>query len=113
MICPYGFIRFNTILFGAVRSTFGANTTGTQFSDNYPRGSYTGNGEFFESGPFFGYFLMICSYGFIKFNTLLFGAVRSPFGANTTETQFSDNSPRGSYTGNGEFFESARFLDIF
>ena len=56
---------------------------------------------------------MICPYGFIKFNTLLFGAVRSPFGANTTETQFSDNSPRGSYTGNGEFFESARFLDIF
>ena len=36
---------------------------------------------------------MICPYGFIKFNTLLFGAVRSPFGANTTETQFSDNSP--------------------
>ena len=59
-----------------------------------------------------GYFLMICPYGFIKCNTLLFGAVRSPFGANTTGTQFSDNSPRG-YTGNGEIFESARFLDIF
>ena len=54
---------------------------------------------------------MICPYGFIKFNMLLFGAVRSPFGANTTGTQFSNNSSRGSYTGNGEFFESARFLD--
>ena len=38
---------------------------------------------------------MICPYGFIKCNTLLFGAVRSPFGANTMGTQFSDNSPRG------------------
>ena len=57
---------------------------------------------------------MICPYGFIKCNTLLFGAViRSPFGANTTGTRFSDNSPRGTYTGNGENFESARFLDIF
>ena len=56
---------------------------------------------------------MICPYGFIKCNTLLFGAVRSPFGANTTGTQFSDNSPRGTYTGNGENFESAHFLDIF
>ena len=95
MICPYGFIKCNTLLFGAVRSPFGANTMGTQFSDNSPRGTYTGNGEIFESAPFFGYFLMICPYGFIKCNTLLFGAVRSPFGANTTGTQFSDNSPRG------------------
>ena len=31
---------------------------------------------------------MICPYGFIKFNTLLFGAVRSPFGANTTKLSF-------------------------
>ena len=45
---------------------------------------------------------MIYPYGFIKFNMLLFGAVRSPFGANTTGSQFSDNSPRGSYTGNGD-----------
>ena len=50
---------------------------------------------------------------FIKCNTLLFVAVQSPFGANMTGTQFLDNSPRGTYTGNGEIFESARFLDIF
>ena len=56
---------------------------------------------------------MICPYGFIKFNTILFGAVRSAFRANTTGTQFSDNSPRGSYTGNGEFFESARSKPIY
>ena len=56
---------------------------------------------------------MICPYGFIKCNMLLLGAVRSPFGAHTTGTRFSDNSPRGQYTGNGEKFESARFLDIF
>ena len=42
---------------------------------------------------------MICPYGFIKCNTLLFGAVRSPFGADTTGTQFSDNSPRGNVHG--------------
>ena len=56
---------------------------------------------------------MICPYRFIKCNTLLFGTIRSPFRANTTGTQFLDNSPRGMYTRNGEIFESARFLDIF
>ena len=56
---------------------------------------------------------MICPYGFINFNTLLFGAIRSPFGANTTETQFSDNSPRGSYTGNGEFLSRSIFWIFF
>ena len=56
---------------------------------------------------------MICPYGFIKCNTILFGAVRSPFEADTMGTQFLDNSPRGTYRGNGEIFESAHFLDIF
>ena len=55
---------------------------------------------------------MICPYGFIKCNTLLFGAIRSPFGADTTGTQFSDNSPRGTREME-KIFESARFLDIF
>ena len=100
---------------GPSEAPFGANTTETQFSDNSPRGSYTGNGEIFESAHFFGYFLMICPYGFIKFNMILFGAVRSPFGANTTENSVFGQFSYGdqSYTGNGEFFESARFLDIF
>ena len=56
---------------------------------------------------------MICPYGFIKCNTLLFGAVRSPFGANTTGTHFSDNSPRGTYTGNGEIFGQPIFCIFF
>ena len=56
---------------------------------------------------------MICPYGFIKCNTLLFGAVQSPFRANMTGTQFSDNSPRGNVHGKWRNFESARFLDIF
>ena len=56
MICPYGFIKCNTLLFGAVRSSFGANTTGTQFSDNSPRGTYTGIGEIFGRPVFWIFF---------------------------------------------------------
>ena len=52
--------------------------------------------------------------GFIKCNTLLFGAIRSQFGANTTGTHFLDNSPKGLRTQEMEkLFESAHFLYIF
>ena len=55
MICPYGFIKCNKLLFGAVRSPFGANTTGTQFSDNSPR-ERTREMEKFLSRPVFWIF---------------------------------------------------------
>ena len=55
MICPYGFIKCNTLLFGAVRSPFGANTTGTQFSDN-SLGVSTQEMEKFLSRPIFWIF---------------------------------------------------------
>ena len=56
MICPYGFIKCNTLLFGAVRSPFGANTTGTQFSDNSPRGYVHKKWQKFLSRPIFWIF---------------------------------------------------------
>ena len=56
MICPYRFIKCNTLLIGAVRSPFGANIMGTQFSDNTPRVTYTGNGEIFCQPVFWIFF---------------------------------------------------------
>ena len=40
-------------------------------------------------------FFVFCSYGFVKFNTLLFGAVQTRIRANTTRIRFSGNSQRG------------------